>query len=240
MGGSSDSYSSSTSTIYEPDKVRVAEIEAQKAVAVEQIKGNNIKLRMEATKELIETNARMEQVIIKAKVEGFNEVQSNLLEMTRELNILGEQRILMLESASGSSLEKMNRHYLDFNQRINDDSTSFMSSDVPSMLQQLEKFDKDSASFKLYHDQLNSHISNFISNQNNYIKHITEQQQKMFESNITLRESITTHTNLLVEKRIKHLELAVEDGTKRLQQVQGSAARQIEGDARQIGMGGGE
>lgn len=237
MGGSR--HSSSTSTIYEPDKVRVAEIEAQKAVAVEQLKGKNIQLRKEATKELIETNARMEQLIIKAKVEGFGDVQKKLIEMTRELNTLGEQRILMLEAASGTSLEKMNKHYLDFNNRINEDSTHFMSSDVPLMLQQLNKFDKDSASFKMYHDQLNNHISNFISNQNNYIKHIGEQQQKMVDSNIALRENITEHTNLIVENRIKHLELAVEDETKRLQQMQESTTRQIEGQARQLAMGGG-
>ncbi len=180
----------------------------------------------------------MEQLIIKAKVEGFAEVQDKLLEMTRELNILAEQRILMLESASGNNLEKMNKHYLDFNQRINEDSTSFMSKDVPAMLINLDKFDKDSQTFTLYHNQLNCHISNFIANQNNYIKHIKDQQQKMFEANIALRENITNHTNKLVENRVKHLELAIEEETKRLENVKDITTNQITNERLQIGTGG--
>ncbi len=104
MGGSSSSSSTSTQTIYEPDKVRAAEIDKEKAIEIERLKGNNIKLQKEAKIEIIETNARMEALIVEAKVRGFDMAAQILVGMTKELNILGEQRIAMIESASGNAV----------------------------------------------------------------------------------------------------------------------------------------
>lgn len=115
MGGSSSSSSSYSETVVrEPDKVRVAEIEAQKAVAIEKLKGENIILQKEAMKELIETNARMEELMIAAKVKGFEQITDKLMEMTRELNYLAEQRIKILETAGIDTVKQINEHYLEF------------------------------------------------------------------------------------------------------------------------------
>ncbi len=211
MGGSSSSTSSSTRTIYEPDKVRAAEINKEKAIELEKLKGNNIKLQKEAKIEIIETNARMEALIVEAKVRGFDMAAQILVTMTKELNLLGEQRIAMIENASASVLKKINEHYLDFKQKINDDTNKFMLGPTIDMLNQLEKFDKDSDAYQMYKKQIDTHTSDFLSNQNKYVNQVLNQQDKMLDSNIELRKNINTHINSIVENRVKHLEMAVEN-----------------------------
>ncbi len=213
MGGSSgggSSYSYHERIVREPDKVRVAEIEAQKAVAVEKLKGENILLQKEAMKELIETNARMEELIIVAKVKGFNQITDKLLEMTKELNYLGEQRIKILEIANFDTVKNLNEHYLEFQQQINKDSDNFMLGSAPKLLTILQKFDKDSDQYKMYHDMINRYTTDFLDGQTKLTKEVREQQTKMVDSSIKLKEDITTHINAIVENRVKQLEMSIE------------------------------
>ncbi len=209
MGGSSSSSSTSTQTIYEPDKVRAAEIDKEKAIEIERLKGNNIKLQKEAKIEIIETNARMEALIIEAKVRGFDMAAQILVTMTKELNLLGEQRIAMIENASASVLKKVNEHYLDFKQKINDDTNKFMLGPTIAMLTQLEKFDKNSDAYQMYKKQIDTHTSDFLSNQNKYVNQVLNQQDKMLDSNIELRKKINSNIDSIVSNRVKHLEMAV-------------------------------
>jgi hypothetical protein len=210
MGGSSSSSSYSETVVREPDKVRVAEIEAQKAVAVEKLKGENIVLQKRAMIEMIETNARMEELMIVAKVKGFKDITDKLMEMTKELNYLGEQRIKILETAGLDTIKQIDEHYLDFKRQINKDSDNFMLGSVPKLLGELEKFDENSSTYKLYHNQINNYTNSFIEGQTKQIEQLREQQSKMIDSNIALKESITNHINEIVENRVKQLEISIE------------------------------
>ena len=218
MGGSKERIN--TNIVHEPDKVKVAQIEARKALELKKMEGENIELRKKATIEIMETNARLEQLIITARVEGFTTIQEKLVEMTRELNILAEQRILMLETASGETLKKMNEHYYNFSKQINEDQNDFMKNELPIMIEQLEKIDKASPAYKIYQTRVEEVSSNFVENQNKFIKQVGEQQNRMFIANDELRKNVTEHTNRIVENRIKQLAAAVEINTAKLLQNQ--------------------
>ena len=226
MGGSKETIH--TNITYEPDKVKIAEINAKKAIELKRLEGKNIELRKKATIELMETNARIEKLIITAKVEGFNIVQQKLLEMAKELNKLGEQRILILETASGETLRRMNEHYMNFERQIAKAQNDFMKNELPQMLEQLEKIDKNSDAYQIYRKQVDVVSSNFIEHQNSFIKQIREQQQQMFIANIELRKEIIANTNRLVENRVKHLEKAVEIHNNKL--LNNAEYKQIRGN----------
>lgn len=234
MGGRRSTYHESTQTIYEPDKVRIAEIEAQKAVAIKKLEGENIKLRKEATIEMMETNARFEQLIINAKVEGFKEVSNQLLEMAHEYNLLAEQRIKILEIASGNIVKTMNENYIEFKRQIDKDSTNFMNNDLSDMLAQADKFEKDSASYNIYHEQIKSFSSNFIQNQTDFIKQIHKQQDLMIQSHEDLKKNITEHTNKIVENRIKYLEIVTDNQVERLTNLENNSIKQVGNDTKLI------
>lgn len=85
-----------------------------------------------------------------------------------------------------------------------------MLGSVPKLLEQLEKFDENSASHKLYHNQINNYTSSFIEGQRKQIEQIRNQQGKMVDSNIALKESIANHINEIVENRVKQLEMSIE------------------------------
>lgn len=236
-GGSSSSYSESVTYHYEPDAVKKAEIEAHKEIAVQKLKGENINLQKEAMIDLMETNARLEQLMIEEKIQGFVTVKDNLMDMTRELNLIGEQRIKLLENASGDSLKRVNEHYFEFNKKFNQDSTDFMINSVPEMMKQLNLIgDKDSPAFQTFHKHIDVFISNFTNNQNEYLKQMREQQNKLMESNSELRAQITAHINGIVDNRVRQLDAAIEDN-KMIKGMKKEVSKQLEGGMKELGTG---
>lgn len=95
-GGNSSSSRNTENTSYEPDKVRVAEIERDKALQLADRENERIGLMKEAQMELTEFNARMEAAVIEAKARGFHAVQQSLMTMAKELNILAEERMILI------------------------------------------------------------------------------------------------------------------------------------------------
>ncbi len=226
-GGNSSSTSTSTITHYEPDKVRVAEINQQTELEVARLAGRNIQLQKQAKIEIIETNARMEALLIEAKVRGFDMVAQTLVRMTKELNMLGEQRIAMIESASLNVLKKMNEQYFDFKVKINEDTNNFIENTTFTMLKKLEEFDETSASHKIYAKSIDNCISDFLSNQSNYVNKVMEQQDKLLDSNIDLRKKINSNIDSIVSNRVKHLEMAVANH-KDVKALNDSKSKQLE------------
>lgn len=236
MGGSRHSSSTNTNYNYNPDLVKAAKIKAKGDVERLKLEGENITLRKEATKELMETNARMEEFLIYAKIEGMKQVHENLLKMTKELNLLGEQRLALLENMSGDSLKRMNDYYYEFIKRIEQDTTEFQTKEVPQLYKTVEQFDRDSPVYERFLNKIDERISDFAANQNENVKHFRLQQDKMFTSNLELKKQISTNIDKLVENRLEHLQLAVDTEYKKLKIGKESAQLQLDGEIKKLGV----
>jgi len=210
-GGSSSSYSYSTSTIYEPDKVEAAKIKATADIKLAQIEQENISLRKAAAIEVMETNVRMTELIVDAEVRGFNQVKESLLDMARELTKLGEYRLKVIESASTDVITSVNRIYYDFQKKINDDTGDFLTNKLPEMLNTMDGFDKDSDAYNIYKNQVDSFASKFTESQSDFIKCTNTNMTKIIDSHHEIKKMIESHIDNVVNERMKHIELAVKE-----------------------------
>lgn len=214
MGGSSDSYSEhrsyTTNTTYEPDKVKKAEIEARSKIESAKIEGHNIHLRKQAAIEIIEHNARMQQLIIEAKTNGFIQAKEALLDFNKKINFISEERFRMLEFCTLDSVKTINKYYNEINTYIETESNEFMIIKIPEMMNTLNKLKSNIDTYELYKKGVDGMISLFIKSKADWIEQMRMQMNKHIESTFTTKENINLEIAQCVENRMLLLEKAVD------------------------------
>jgi hypothetical protein len=212
-GGSRSSSSESTTNNYnyDPDKVRVAEIEGETAKHLAYHENQRIGLIKDAQLELAEFNARMEAAVIEAKVRGFEVLQKNLLAMTRELNQIAYERMSLLENGSLDVVAKIDQHYDQLQRQIGQEQDQYMQEKMPKLLGLLEQYPEGSTSHKIYNKALDNDMALHIQFQTTQLQSVESRRKLMMDTAVASRLQLEQHINLLVDKRMQHLELAVDN-----------------------------
>ena len=202
-GGSSRS-SISTTTTYEPDKVRVAEIEYNTKIKLAGMEQDRIKLHIDTQMELAEFNARMEAALIEARARGEQTTQQSILDMMRGANILAEQRLRLIETAGIDIVKQINEYYIQLDDEITKDDFKMMDR-KRLLLHTLNEFEIDSKEQNFYFQE----IQDLCRRHNEFVtlrmKYLQDRQSLLLMSCIASKEQLTSHINILVEKRIEQI-----------------------------------
>jgi len=205
LGGGNDDCSSSshesktststTQTIYEPDRVKIAELERAK-----------MDKAIDAQKEIMQMNAEMQVMIMETHQKGFEHSTKLLKEMMLSLNQIAQERLLLIENGHFEVVEKVEKLYMGLESEIREDSTSFNLDELPKMLAMLEKFPKDSASAKLYEKSIDKQIDMNMSFFAQKLSALHERQKIMVESTIKSKELVLVQSAQMVLDRMAFLD----------------------------------
>jgi diadenosine tetraphosphatase ApaH/serine/threonine PP2A family protein phosphatase len=161
-GGSRSRSSESSTYNYDPDKVRVAEIEADTAKEIAYQENQRIGLIKDAQMELMEFSARMEAAVIEAKVRGFEVLQQNLLVMTKALTQIAHERLVLLEQGHLGVVAQIDSHYQQLEIVIHQDNDLYHFEKLPKLLGMLEKFPEGTPGHKLYFKALDQDMAKHV------------------------------------------------------------------------------
>ena len=203
FGGSSKE-STSYNYKYEPDRVRVAEIEREKAIRIAELQQENISKQKQAELELMQANANLELDIMKAKEEGFTNVISALTNMMKEWNILGEQRIAFMNNAKFEVSSKINNLYSDLIKNVDEDAFDFQLNKQPQLFEQLEKF-QGTDSYESYKNNIDKFIGSFINEKSDMVKSYRKQQEILMLSSLKSIDVINSEVTQIVMNRVESL-----------------------------------
>jgi len=196
---SSTSSVSTTNTIYEPDKVRVAELENAR-----------MDKAIEAQKEIIQMNQEMQLLIMEAHQKGFEHSAEVLKKMMQSLNQIAQERLLLIENGHFEVVEKIENLYLGLEKEIREDNDAFNMDKLPQMLEMLAKFEVGSASAKLYEKSVDKQIDLNISFFDKKLSALHERQKLMVESAIKSKEQVLEESSQIVLDRMKFLDKQLE------------------------------
>lgn len=211
-GGSYSSSSSSTVTNYDPDKVEVAKLENER-----------VELVKNAQLELIEVNARLEAVMIEARCKGFQTMQGSVMQMLKEVNLLAEERLVLLENGSQEQVQKVEAMYADLSKDMENDD--FMFSKVPQMLEIANKFPEESDSRKLYMSGIDREMAKHFDFKTEQLKKLNERCHIVVASVVESKKQMQSHIDTVISKRIEHIEQVMQVNA----QLPYSATGQISG-----------
>jgi len=186
---------SNTQTIYEPDRVKVAELENAR-----------MDKAIEAQKELIQMNNEMQVMIMEAHQKGFKDSVEVLKEMMRSLNQIAQERLILIENGHFEVVEKIENLYLGLEKEIRKDNDEFNMEQLPKMLEMLNKFDPESQSAKLYAKSVDKQIELNISFFSKKLDALHERQKLMVASAIKSKEQVLDQSAQIVLDRMKFLE----------------------------------
>ena len=192
-GGSYSSSSSSTVTNYDPDKVEVAKLENER-----------VHLVKEAQQELMQLNAQLEVAMIEARCRGFQAMQGAMMNMLKEVNILAEERLILLENGSREQVQKVEAMYADLAKDIENDQ--FMFEKVPQLLDMANKFPEDSASHKMFMQGIDREMATHFDFKTEQLKKLNERRQTVLDSVVESKKQMQAHIDLVVTKRIEQIE----------------------------------
>jgi hypothetical protein len=214
FGGKDNGKRETISTIYEPDKVRVAEINAQANIIMEKLKGENIKINAQMQKELVTHLIEQEKILMQAKLEGFNNIVDKLASLSNEMIMIRMAQTKELEAAQSDSEKEIVSYYEDFKNKLEEKNRDFDLNHLPKLNEQRGKYEEGSASWKTYGKLIDKRLDFHFDEMQKEAKSFREQREKRLESSREIRRiveiqlgEITKKTLELVDKKSELIEL---------------------------------
>ena len=202
-GKSSNREKNIVTTLYEPDKVRVAEIEAQTKAMVEKVRFENERLKEAAKKELVSHIIEQEKVLMQAKIEGFEYLSKSILKLGENIALLRIEQSKDLELNQNENEKNIIDYYLEFGKKIEKSNHDFELNHLPKLIMQLETYEADSVGYQTYKTLIEQRSRAHIENLNQEIEFFREQKRKRFDTNIEIRKQLERDLSLMSNKIIE-------------------------------------
>lgn len=204
-GGGSRS-TSNTTTTYEPDKVRIAEIESETKIRLANMEKERIQLSTDAQIEIMEQEYRFKVALEEAKTLGFNNIATTIIGMQEKLNEIAQKRIEIIEKGSVQVVREIENFYLELKGKISEDNQIYSEEKLPKLLEILEQYDVESPAYKLYFKRVEGDIDSQLRSFNKQIDGIADRQAKIIESFLVSKEKMIEQTaqitSILIDKMI--------------------------------------
>ena len=120
-GGSSGGGGSRSTTTYEPDKVKVAEIEADTKIRLAHMETDRIEIMKQARLDILQFETESQIALEQARAQGLTVMAQTILTLQEKLNEVAEKRLLIIEKGSLQVVkdweQKFKRMMIDIIQR---------------------------------------------------------------------------------------------------------------------------
>lgn len=205
--GSSDSSTKNRETtnydykyVYEPDKVRVAEIERETKLGLADRENERIELMKEAQKEFFQMQTISRVAIEKARAEGMAKAAEQLVILQEKMLDVAKKRIAIIEEGSLPIIRDIENFYNEIGEKIQAASDDYNTKKLPQLLQILRQYEKDSPEHEIYFAQIQddrARQNNFLAEQ---LQRISERQNLVLQSFLSSKEKIIEQTGQITQQ----------------------------------------
>ena len=121
----------SSNTVYEPDKVKVAEIESRTKIRLANMEQERIELMKQAQLDILQYETQCHIALEEAKARGMSVIAQNIVLMQEKLNDVAERRLQIIEKGSLQIVKEIEAFYDEVGDKIqveNDEYIRFICS----------------------------------------------------------------------------------------------------------------
>lgn len=218
FGGSSSGGSRTTTNYnYEPDKVKIAQIEAETKIRLSEMETERVELIKQAQMELLRDEAEAKILVEEAKAKGFTVMAQTIIAMQEQLTQITNNRIEIIERASLPIVKDIENMYKELNDRIVADNDKYNTEKLPNLLSILEKYPEGTPAHKLYFQQIQNDMNAQMKHNDMQLKSLEIRQQQIISGFINSKDKILEQTGNLTQNIITNLikdNLSLEDKTQ--------------------------
>lgn len=217
FGGSSSGSRTTTNYNYEPDKVKIAQIEAEAKIRLAEMETERVELIKQAQMELLRDEAEARILVEEAKAKGFTVMAQTIIAMQEQLTQITKNRIEIIERASLPIIKDIENMYKELSDRIVADNYKYNTEKLPNLLSILEKYPEGTTAHKLYSQQIQNDMNAQIKHNDMQLKSLAIRQQQIKSSFFNSKDKILEQTGNLTQNIITNLikdNLSLEDKTQ--------------------------
>lgn len=203
--GGSRSVSNSTYN-YEPDKVKIAEIEANAQIRLAELDKERVELIKNAQIELLEFNTNCEIAIREANARSLNSMAQSIANFQTQLNEVTAKRLEIIEKGSIPIIKEIEQYYKELENQIDEDNDKFVFEKMPKLLNLLEQYEEGSPSYKLYEKLIQDEMQKQLDHHTLQMQSAQKRQDQVLNSFLKGKENILEQTNNMTQVLIDNLQ----------------------------------
>lgn len=197
---SSSSGNRSTSTYnYEPDKVRVAEIERDLKLRMADKELERVELMRDAQLDIIKAQTMGQIAIEDARAKGMAVMADQLVILQEKMLDVAKKRIAIIEEGSMPIIREIESFYAEIGDRIEATSDEYNTKKLPLLLEMLDKYEQGTPQHEIYMAQINDdriRQNRFVIEQ---MEQVRERQNVVLNSFLATKEKIIEQTGQITQ-----------------------------------------
>lgn len=209
-GGSSSSHSYTSSTAYEPDKVKAAQIEAESKIKLANMEKERLEYMKQARLDIIhaETESRIAQE--QARAQGFTVIAQAITAMQEKLTETAEKRLMIIEKASLQAVKDAEEFYSELSARIQSDNDKYTMEKLPALLEILAKYDDGSTMQKLYMRKIEEDIAVQAMHCTKQLEGVIVRQERIIDGILSAKERISEQAAQITAHMLESVNAKIE------------------------------
>lgn len=205
FGGKSSGGGRSTTT-YEPDKVKVAEIEADTKLRLADKEFERIEMMNRARLDYLEFETQSQIALEEARVKGNMLLAEVIVDMQMKLNDIAEKRFAIIEHGSMQIVRDIENYYQDLANKIEADNARYNLEHYPQLLNILSQFEEGSVEYKLYEKRIEQEGVAQAKHYEAQLDAVVKRQQQVFESSLNSKNSILSQVGQITTVYVDGIE----------------------------------
>lgn len=193
-GGSSGGGGSRSTTTYEPDKVKVAEIEADTKIRLAHMETDRIEIMKQARLDILQFETESQIALEQARAQGLTVMAQTILTLQEKLNEVAEKRLLIIEKGSLQVIKDIENFYDELGTKIQEDDDRYNTEKLPELLSILEKYEEGSPSHKIYMKRIEEDMALQAKHYTQQIEAISQRQSQIIDGFLQSKDKILEQT----------------------------------------------
>lgn len=199
FGGSSSGGGSRSTTTYEPDKVRVAEIERDTKLMLADKETERIEVMKQARLDILEFETQSQIALEQAKAQGLNAMAQMIIAMQDKLNEVAEKRLQIIEKGSIQIIREIETFYNEIGDKIQQDNDDYNLKKLPALLEILGKYEPGSPEHQIYMQQIQDDRQLQQQHYMKQIEAVSSRQSQVIAGFISSKEKIIEQTGQITQ-----------------------------------------
>lgn len=203
---SSGSGGSRSTTTYEPDKVKVAEIEADTKIRLAHMETDRIEIMKQARLDMLQFETESQIALEQARAQGLTVMAQTILTLQEKLNEVAEKRLLIIEKGSLQVIKDIENFYDELGTKIQEDDDRYNTEKLPELLSILEKYEEGSPSHKIYMKRIEEDMALQAKHYSQQIEAISQRQSQIIDGFLQSKDKILEQTGEITAGMIETIQ----------------------------------
>lgn len=208
-GGSSGGGGSRSTTTYEPDKVKVAQIEADTKIRLANMETERIEIMKQARMDILEYETQCQVALEQAKAQGLNAMAQMIITMQDKLNEVAEKRLQIIEKGSIQIIKEIETFYDEIGDKIQADNDKYNREKLPALLDILNQYEPGTVAFEIYSQQIQDDRKMQQQHYMKQIEAVSERQSMVISGFISSKEKIIEQTGQITQGMLDSVQAQV-------------------------------